>query len=134
VLAAQSMASAGGPYALQAAIAAEHARAPDAGATDWLRIRRLYDRLLQLTPSPVVELNRAVAQAMSEGVAAGLASVERISGLDEYLPYHVTRADLLQRLGRDKEAAAAYRRAIALSPNSVQRSFLEDRLRQLSPP
>jgi RNA polymerase sigma-70 factor, ECF subfamily len=134
VLAAQSMASGGGPYALQAAIAAEHARAPDAGATDWLRIRRLYDRLLQLTPSPVVELNRAVAQAMSEDVAAGLASVERISGLDEYLPYHVTRADLLQRLGRDEEAAAAYRRAIALSPNSVQRSFLEDRLRQLSPP
>ena len=134
VLAAQSMVSGGGPYALQAAIAAEHARAPDAGATDWLRIRRLYDRLLRLTPSPVVELNRAVAQAMSEGVAAGLASVERISGLDEYLPYHVTRADLLQRLGRDKEAAAAYRRAIALSPNSVQRSFLEDRLRQLSPP
>ena len=134
VLAAQSMASGGGPYALQAAIAAEHARAPDAGATDWLRIRRLYDRLLQLTPSPVVELNRAVAQAMSEDVAAGLASVERISGLDEYLPYHVTRADLLRRLGRDKEAAAAYRRAIGLSANPVQRSFLEDRLRQLSPP
>jgi RNA polymerase sigma-70 factor (ECF subfamily) len=134
VLAAQSMAAGGGPYALQAAIAAEHDRASDAGATDWLRIRRLYDRLLQLAPSPVVELNRAVAQAMSESVSAGLASVERINGLDEYLPYYVTRADLLQRLGRDEEAAAAYRRAIALSPNSVQRSFLEDRLRQLSPP
>ena len=134
VLAAQSMAAGGGPYAVQAAIAGEHARAPDAGATDWVRIRRLYDRLLQLAPSPVVELNRAVAQAMSESVAAGLASVERISGLDEYLPYHVTRADLLRRLSRDEEAAAAYRRAIALSPNSVQRSFLEGRLRRLSPP
>ena len=134
VLAAHSMASGGGLYALQATIAGEHARAPNPGDTDWLRIHRLYDQLLQLTPSPVVELNRAVAQAMSEGVAAGLASVERISGLDEYLPSHVTRADLLQRLGRDREADAAYRRAIALSPNSVQRSFLEDRLRQLGPP
>jgi predicted RNA polymerase sigma factor len=71
---------------------------------------------------------------MSEGAAAGLASVERIDGLADYLPFHVTRADLLQRLGRDSEAAAAYRRAVQLSPNPVQRSFLGDRLRLLEGP
>jgi RNA polymerase sigma-70 factor, ECF subfamily len=123
-----------GPYALQAAIAAEHARTERAEDTDWRRIHRLYDRLVQVAPSPVVELNRAVAQALAVDAATGLASVDRIEGLADYLPFHVARADLLGRLGRDAEAAAAYRRALALAPNPVQRSFLEGRLQQLGAP
>jgi RNA polymerase sigma-70 factor (ECF subfamily) len=134
VLAARSMGRYAGPYVLQAAIAAKHAQAPTAAETDWARIRRLYDRLAGLQPSPVIELNRAVAQAMSDGPAAGLERMERISGLEGYLPFHVARADLLRRLGDHEGAAAAYRRALELSPNLVQRSFLEGRLRLLNDP
>jgi len=131
VLAAGSSGPGAGPYAIQAAIAAEHARPPSAEDTNWRRIRLLYDRLADVQPSPVVELNRAAAQAMSEGPAGGLASMERIGGLQGYLPFHAARADLLRRLGRHAEAAAAYRRALELDPNPVQRSFLEGRLRAL---
>ena len=122
-----------GPYALQAAIAAHHAAADSPEETDWVRIRRLYDWLLRAQPSPVVELNRAVAVAMADGPEAGLSQVDRIQGLDGYLHYHSARADLLRRLGRDAEAAAAYRRALELEPNPVEHSFLEGRVAALRP-
>jgi RNA polymerase sigma-70 factor (ECF subfamily) len=114
------------PYVVQAAIAAEHSRAADAAATDWGRIVRLYAWLAELDPSPVIELNRAVAVAMADGPAAGLELVDAIDGLDDYGPYHVARADLLRRLGRP-EAADAYERASALAANPVERAFLERR-------
>jgi RNA polymerase sigma-70 factor (ECF subfamily) len=114
------------PYVIQAAIAAEHSRAADATATDWERIVRLYAWLAELDPSPVIELNRAVAVAMADGPAAGLELVEAIDGLDDYGPYHVARADLLRRLGRP-EAAGAYERATELTANPVERAFLERR-------
>ncbi len=122
-----------GPYALQAAIAAEHATAESAAATDWARIRHLYDWLLLATPSPVVELNRGVAIAMSEGPEAGLETIDRIEGLEGYLHFHSARADLLDRAGRRREAAEAYRRALALAENPVARSFLERRIAELDP-
>jgi len=115
---------------VQAAIAAEHSRAAEAAATDWARIVRLYAWLAALDPSPVIELNRAVAVAMADGPAAGLELVEAIDGLDEYGPYHVARADLLRRLGRP-EAAAAYERATELAANPVERAFLERRRARL---
>ncbi len=121
-----------GPYALQAAIAAEHARAPTPEATDWTRIAALYDVLARVAPGPVVELNRAAAVAMAEGEERGL---ELMSGLDSELAgYHLlhsARADLLRRLGRHEEAAAAYARALELARQPAQRAFLERRLREL---
>jgi RNA polymerase sigma-70 factor (ECF subfamily) len=120
-----------GPYAIQAAIAAEHARAASAADTDWARIRRLYDWLLAVQPSPVVELNRAVAVAMAEGPARGLELIDELDALDGYPLLHSSRADLLRRLGRREEAAAAYARAVELTTNPVQRSFLERRLAEL---
>jgi RNA polymerase sigma-70 factor (ECF subfamily) len=120
-----------GPYVLQAAIAAEHARAADAADTNWSRIVSLYGWLAQLTPSPVVELNRAVAVAMADGPRAGLDLIERIDGLDGYGPYHVARADLLRRLG-SADAEPAYERAIELAANPVERTFLERRLAEVS--
>ncbi len=114
-----------GPYQLQAAIAACHT----GDESDWPQIVNLYDELLRLQPSPVVALNRAVAIAMAEGPAEGLAAVDAIAGLDEYRYFHSTRADLLRRLGRDDEARAAYERALALTPNGAERAFLEARLR-----
>ncbi len=122
-----------GPYTLQAAIAAEHATAESAAATDWARIRHLYDWLVLATPSPVVELNRGVAIAMSEGPEAGLATIDRIEGLDGYLHFHSARADLLDRAGRRREAAEAYRRALVLAENPIARSFLERRIADLDP-
>jgi RNA polymerase sigma-70 factor (ECF subfamily) len=120
-----------GPYLLQAAIAAEHARAASAAETDWARIAALYGALVEAHPSPVVELNRAVALAMAEGPERGLDLVEPLSDqLDGYYLLHTTRADLLRRLGRDADAAAAYRRALELAGNPVERSFLERRLRE----
>jgi RNA polymerase sigma-70 factor (ECF subfamily) len=89
---------------------------------------RLYDELLRIHRSPVVELNRAVAIAMADGPAEGLAAVEAIAGLDEYRYLHSTRADLLRRLGRDAEAHLAYERALALTPSGPERVFLESRL------
>jgi RNA polymerase sigma-70 factor (ECF subfamily) len=113
-----------GPYQLQGAIAAAHAERE----TDWAQIALLYRRLAELAPSPVVELNRAVAVAMADGPAVGLGLVDAIDGLGEYYLFHSTRADLLRRLGRNDDAAAAYERALALAPSEVERDFLRGRL------
>jgi RNA polymerase sigma-70 factor, ECF subfamily len=124
-----------GPYTLQAAIAAAHAEAPTAAATDWHRIVGLYDLLARADPSPVVELNRAVAVAMRDGPAAGLALVDAILGrgqLDAYHLAHAARADLLRRLGRTAEARAAYRRALELARQEPERRFLKRRLDALA--
>jgi RNA polymerase sigma-70 factor (ECF subfamily) len=123
-----------GPYGIQAAIAAEHARAATAADVDWRAIAFLYDRLAAASPSPVVELNRAVAVAMAYGPARGLELVDGLSSSDELAEYHLlhaTRADLLRRLGRRGEAAAAYRRARDLAANPVERGFLERRLTEV---
>ena len=123
-----------GPYQLQAAITWEHARAADPVATNWHRIADLYATLAAITRSPVVELNRAVAVAMAEGPAAGLALVDRLAGgrvLDGYQHLHATRADLLRRLGRLDEAAAAYRRALALADNRPSGELLGRRLAEV---
>jgi RNA polymerase sigma-70 factor, ECF subfamily len=116
-----------GPYQLQAAIAAAHAEAE----RDWAAIALLYRRLAELAPSPVVELNGAVAVAMADGPGVGLQLVDRISGLDGYYLWHSARADLLRRLGRAGEAAAAYEHALALAPTEVERAFLRGRLGEL---
>jgi RNA polymerase sigma-70 factor (ECF subfamily) len=121
------------PYALQAAIAVEHARAETAEATDWARIRHIYDWLALVQPSPVVELNRAVAVAMVEGPERGLELIDALDGLDSYLHLHSARAELLRRAGRTEEAAGPYRRAQELATNPVQRLFLERRLAELEP-
>jgi len=121
-----------GPYQLQAAIAATHSEAGTADETDWGAIAALYDALGRMTPSPVVELNRAVAVAMARGAAEGLVLVEQIEGLDGYHLLHATRADLLRRLGRAAEAAESYRRALALAGNRVERDFLERRLLEIA--
>jgi RNA polymerase sigma-70 factor (ECF subfamily) len=119
-----------GPYALQAFIAAEHAR-PE--GPDWARVARAYDRLLAIQGGPVVALNRAVAVAMARGPEAGLALIDELAGeLGGYHLLHSARADLLRRLGRTGEAAAAYERAAALAANRVERAFLERRLRELT--
>lgn len=125
-----------GPYTLQAAIAALHAEARSAAATDWGQIVGLYDLLLRVEPSPVVELNRAVAVAMRDGPAAGLALVDAILGRGDLVEYHLAhsaRADLCRRLGRAAEARAAYRQALALVRQEPERRFLERRLRELPP-
>ena len=114
-----------GPYTIQSRIAAAHAAAASAEDTDWERIVRLYEWLARLNPSPVVELNRAVAVAMSNGPQSGLDLVERIEGLDGYPQLHSARGELLRRLGREGEAASAYERAIELSNNLVERRYLE---------
>ena len=118
-----------GRYQLQAAIAACHT----GGASDWPQIVLLYDRLLRIQPSPVVELNRAVAVAMDRGPESALAEIDRIKGLDGYLYLHTTRADLLRRLERHDESRAAYRRALELDPTEAERRFIESRLSLLSP-
>jgi RNA polymerase sigma-70 factor (ECF subfamily) len=123
---ARSMRSAG-PYQLQAAIAAVHST----GETDWSRIAALYGELAAMAPSPVVELNRAVAVAMADGPESGLAIVDSIEGLGDYPHYHATRADLLRRAGRPGDAAPAYRRALELTANPVERRFLEGRLAEV---
>lgn len=117
-----------GPYQLQAAIAAVHADAATAGETDWPRIATLYGELVRQFPSPVVELNRAVAVALAFGPERGLALVDRIEGLEGYHLLHSTRADLLKRLGRTEEARAEYVRALELAANETERSFLKRRL------
>jgi RNA polymerase sigma-70 factor, ECF subfamily len=121
----------GGRYALQAAIAAEHARVVSADETDWPRIAALYARLAQLDSSPVVELNRAVAVALAESPSRGLELVDAIDGLERYHLYHATRADLLRRLGLVEEAKSAYVRALGLATNPVERRFLERRLSEV---
>jgi RNA polymerase sigma-70 factor (ECF subfamily) len=121
-----------GPYQLQAAIAALHGQAATPQETDWEQIAALYSELERRTGSPVTALNRAVAVAMAEGPAAGLSLTDAIGGLETYHLFHATRADLLRRLERHAEAAAAYRRALALVTNPVERAFLERRLDQVS--
>ncbi|MFI6215445.1 RNA polymerase sigma factor [Nocardia brasiliensis] len=123
-----------GPYQVQAAIAACHATAPDAAATDWPQIVALYGELARLAPSPVVELNRAVAVAMADGIPAGLALIDEIDAsgrLDGYYLLPAARADLLRRDGRAAEAATAYEAALKLAPTSAERRYLADRLRTL---
>ena len=124
-----------GPYAIQAAISAVHAEAPDAAATDWAQIVGLYDVLARAAPSPVVELNRATALSMRDGPAAGLALVDALLArgeLDEYHLAHAVRADLCRRLGRNAEARAAYERALALAQQEPERRFLERRLAEVA--
>jgi RNA polymerase sigma-70 factor (ECF subfamily) len=123
-----------GPYSIQAAIAAVHAEAPSTAQTDWAQIVGLYDVLHRMEPSPVVELNRAVAVAMRDGPAAGLALVEAILARGDLADYHLAhaaRADLYRRLERWKEAKAAYGRALALAQQEPERRFLERRIAEL---
>jgi RNA polymerase sigma-70 factor (ECF subfamily) len=123
-----------GPYTVQAAIAAVHAKAPSAAATDWAQIVGLYDVLARADPSPVVELNRAAAVAMRDGPRAGLALIDAIlarGDLGDYHLAHSARADLCRRLGRMAEARTSYRRALALTRQEPQRRFLERRLQEL---
>jgi RNA polymerase sigma-70 factor (ECF subfamily) len=123
-----------GRYTLQAAIAAVHAQAPTAEATDWTQIVELYNRLGQIDPSPVIELNRAVAVAMREGPAAGLALVEAIlarGDLENYHLVHSARADLYRRLGKTNEARAAYQKALSLATQGPEQRFLKKRLSEL---
>ena len=124
-----------GPYALQAAIAAVHAEAPTAAATDWAEIAGLYDALVILVPTPVVALNRAVAVAMRDGPAAGLALIDDIlarGDLANYYLAHAARADLCRRLGQTADARAAYERALALTQQEPERRFLARRLADLA--
>jgi RNA polymerase sigma-70 factor (ECF subfamily) len=123
-----------GPYTLQAAIAAVHSEASDAASTDWLQIVALYSVLARAEPSPVVDLNRAVAVAMRDGPKTGLALIEAILARGELADYHLAhsaRADLCRRLGRKDEARSAYHRALSLTQQEQERRFLENRLREL---
>jgi RNA polymerase sigma-70 factor (ECF subfamily) len=124
-----------GPYSIQAAIAAVHAEAPVAAATDWEQIVGLYDVLLRVEPSPIVELNRAAAVAMRAGPNAGIALIDAIlarGDLEDYAFAHSARAELLRRLGQRADARAAYQRALELVKQEPERRFLEKRLRRLS--
>jgi RNA polymerase sigma-70 factor (ECF subfamily) len=124
-----------GPYQIQAAIAACHAEAADPDDTDWPQIALLYGEMARIAPSPVVELNRAVAIAMADGPAAGLVLVDALQREGALRGYHLlpaTRADLLRRLGRDAEAATAYEEALALAPTDAERRYLSRRLAALS--
>ena len=123
-----------GPYQLQAAIAALHAQAPTSQETDWPQITALYEKLLDMNPSPVIALNHAVALAMSGRLRDGLNRIEelgRTGELDQYYLFHAARADLLRRLNQNGDAAAAYQKATALATNPVELDFLNRRLRRL---
>ena len=123
-----------GSYTLQAAIAAVHAEAKSVAATDWRQIVALYDRLLRIQPSPVVQLNRAVAIAMRDGPEAGLTLIDAVSEHGELANYylaHSARADMYRRLGRTAEARSSYEKALALTRQEPERQFLQDRIRQL---
>ncbi|HTA25789.1 MAG TPA: RNA polymerase sigma factor [Terriglobales bacterium] len=123
-----------GAYTLQAAIAALHAEAESAAATDWRQIVALYDQLLRIQPSPVVQLNRAVAIAMCDGPEAGLAQIDTVLEHGELVNYylaHSARADMYRRLGRTAEARASYEKALALTQQGPERQFLQERIRQL---
>ena len=120
---------------MQAAIAALHARAPRSEDTDWPQIAALYGTLAAMTPSPVVELNRAVAIAMADGPERGLPLIEALGAeLDGYHLFHAARADLLRRLDRRAEAAEAYRRTLELVSNPAERTYLERRLGEVTGP
>jgi len=123
-----------GPYTLQAAIASVHADAPNAGVTDWAQIAGLYDALVHVEPSPVVELNRAVAVAMRDGPDAGLALIDAILARGDLADYHLAhaaRADLCRRLGKTAETRASYERALTLARQEPERRFLQRRLAEL---
>jgi RNA polymerase sigma-70 factor (ECF subfamily) len=123
-----------GPFAIQAAIAAQHCQALRAEDTDWRRIVRLYDLLERLQPSPIISLNRAVAVAMAEGLRPALALIDSLvaeGDLDDYHLLHAARADLLRRLGSRAEAEGSYARALALVTNESERRFLKRRLREV---
>jgi len=123
-----------GSYTLQAAIAAVHAQAESVAATDWRQIVALYDRLIQIQPSPVVQLNRAVAIAMRDGPEAGLTQIDAVleeAELANYYLAHSARADMCRRLGRTAEARASYEKALALTQQEPERQFLQERIRQL---
>lgn len=131
-LAAEALRSDPGPYAVQAAIAAEHCRAIRASDTNWPQIVRLYTVLEQMQPTPVIALNRAAAVAMAEGPAPALALIDSLaSELDGYHLYHAARADFLRRAGAHVAAAASYRRALELATNESERRFLERRVLQM---
>jgi RNA polymerase sigma-70 factor (ECF subfamily) len=117
-----------GPYLLQASIAAQHSR-----GSNWTQIVWLFDRLMEVAPTPVVALNRAVAVAERDGPAAGLALIDRLEALEGYHLFHAARADLLRRLDRRDDAADAYRAALALTESEVEREFLQGRLAALPP-
>jgi len=118
-----------GPYQLQAAIAACHAEARTWAETDWRQIVALYDALLELMPSPVVQLNRAIARRYLDGAAAALPDVDALGeALEDYYLFHATRAELLRDLGREPEARAALTRALDLTANPAERALLERRL------
>jgi RNA polymerase sigma-70 factor (ECF subfamily) len=124
-----------GPYQVMAAIAACHASAPTASATDWSEIALLYERLSEMIPTPVVALNRAVAVGMADGPAAGLLLVEELEESGDLADYHLlpaTRADLLRRLGRNEQAADAYRQALELAPSDIERRYLTKRVFEAS--
>jgi predicted RNA polymerase sigma factor len=130
---AQALGGALGPYALQAELAACHARARTAAATDWTQIVALYDALVQIAPSPVVELNRAVALGMAFGPAAGLAIVDSLQSEPALANYHwlpSVRGDLLAKLGRAQEARAEFERAAAMTRNARERELLLTRARE----
>jgi RNA polymerase sigma-70 factor (ECF subfamily) len=123
-----------GAYTLQAAIAAVHAEAESAAATDWRQIVAIYDQLVRIQPSPVVHLNRAVAIAMRDGPEAGLIQIDAIladGDLKDYYLAHSARADLCRRLGKTAEARSSYERALALTQQEPERQFLQERIRQL---
>lgn len=133
----EALSNSPGPFALEAAIAAEHCKAVRADNTDWPRIVKLYDFLQQLLPSPVVALNRAVAIAMAHGPKTGLAIIDELAAsgeLDEYHLLHAARADMLRRLGSNTEAAESYELALSLASNDSERRFLERRLREVRTP
>ena len=124
-----------GPYQVQALIAACHTNAPHAGATDWARIAALYERLLEVTANPLVKLNHAVAVGMATGPEDGLALVGRLDASGELRDYHLlhaTRADFLRRLGRNSQAADAYREALKLARTKAERRYLTKRLQEVS--
>jgi RNA polymerase sigma-70 factor (ECF subfamily) len=124
-----------GPYQLHAAIAACHSTAASADQTDWRQIALLYGELIRYEPTPVVEANRAVAVAMAEGPAAGLVILDALAHhpqLQRWAQLHVARAELLRRLGRDDEAASAYRAALDLEPAAASRSFIARRMREIT--
>ena len=123
-----------GSYTLQAAIAAIHAEAESTAMTDWRQIVALYNRLVQIQPSPVVELNRAVAIAMRDGPKIGLGLIDAVLAHGELANYHLAhsaRADMCRRLGRTAEARSSYEKALALTQQEPERKFLEERIRQL---
>jgi RNA polymerase sigma-70 factor (ECF subfamily) len=124
-----------GAYTIQAAIAAVHAQAPTAAATDWAQIVALYEMLLQIEPSPVIELNRAAAVAMRDGPLAGLTLIDAILARGDLADYHLihsSRAELCRRLGRTAEARASYERALNLTQQEPERRFLQRRLGELT--